>query len=169
MLEKIRLEEFDEIYNMIVESFPTHEIRDYQKQKDMLNNDKFNIYIMKDNGNIKGFISIWDIDDYGFIDHFAVSSKFRNEGLGGKILKEVKDIINSEIFLEVDKPCDDINKRRIGFYERNGYFLNPFEYILPPQSEGLEPMELLIMSSGGLLTLEKFNSLIKTLIEVAYK
>lgn len=170
MIQLMEQEDFDEIYEMIVSSFPEHENRGYEKQKELLCNPKFHIYVMKadDTNQIKGFISIWDIEDYAFIDHFAVSSKIRNEGIGSKILKELSTSINKNVFLEVDIPETDIARRRIQFYERNGYYLNPFHYELPALFKGGHPVELMIMSSDALLTEAKFMSLTKELLEVAY-
>ncbi|MFI3226843.1 MAG: GNAT family N-acetyltransferase [Clostridia bacterium] len=170
MIELIKNSEFDVINEIIEKSFPEHEIRDYDKQKELLNNPLFNIYVMRDvlTGKIKAFISIWNIEDYIFVDHFAVSSEFRNEGLGSKILQEIKDILKKKIFLEVEPPKSEIDERRIKFYQKNGFLLNDYKYKLPSLVEGLKPMTMMIMSTGEKLTYEKFQSLTQELMRVVY-
>lgn len=170
MLEKMLDEDFDEINEIIEKSFPEHEIRGYEKQKKLLDNPNFHIYVMKDQKTalLKAFITVWDIEDFSFVDHFAVSHKFRNEGLGSEILKETRKTLNRRIFLEVDLPTNEISKRRIEFYKRNGFFENHFPYELPPLKEGEKPVAVMIMSSDDNLSQEKFNSLKKQLFKVVY-
>lgn len=171
MLEKMKISDFDAINIMIEKSFPKHEIRGYGPQKKLLDDPNFNIYVIRDEKSeqVKAFITIWDVEDFGFVDHFAVSEEFRNEGLGSIILSETRKLINRKMFFEVDLPKDEMSKRRIGFYERNGYFLNDFQYELPPLVEGLEPMTMMIMSSDEKLTKEKLTSLKNELMKIVYK
>ncbi len=169
MLKPMKLNQFDCIYTMIVDSFPSHEVRNYEEQKGLLDNPKFHIYVMEDDaGGVKAFISVWDVADYGFVDHFAVSPKFRNEGLGSKILEELHQFLGRPLFLEVDLPETDIAKRRIGFYERNGYTLNPYPYQLPALTPESQPVTLRIMSTDGMLSQETFQLLQQDLLATVY-
>lgn len=170
MLEKMRDEDFDAVYEMLTQSFPSHELRDYNHQKALLADPKFCVYVIRDttSRHIKAFISVWDIDDFGFIDHFAVSPHFRNEGLGSKILQAIRTTLNRGIFLEVEPPETETAKRRIAFYQRNGYTLNPYKYELPPLAKGRTPTTLMIMSSDGELAEQRFMLLKKSLFRIAY-
>ncbi len=169
MLHPMKSAQFDTIYQMIIASFPRHEVRPYHVQKEMLDNPNFHIYVMEDEvGCVKAFISIWDVEDYGFVDHFAVSPNHRNEGLGSGILAEVHQFLGRELFLEVDLPETEIARRRIGFYERNGYTLNPYPYQLPALTADSEAVVLRIMSTGGMLSQEKFQLLHRGLLATVY-
>ena len=79
-------------------------------------------YIIYAPSNIDGFINIL---------YFAIDPSRRSSGLGGEFLKLfAKEYAPGGVFLEVedpekgkDKADADIRKRRVGFYERNGYHL----------------------------------------------
>ncbi len=133
MLEKLHLKDFDKFYCLLENSFPATEIRSYENQKSSLSDDRFKIFVIYNEGKdeLKGFITMWQIEDYGFIDYFAVAEKYRNDGLGSKILSGIESIYDGKIFLELEPPTDEITKKRIAFYEKNGYVLNDFEYALP--------------------------------------
>ncbi|MFI3312813.1 MAG: GNAT family N-acetyltransferase [Eubacteriales bacterium] len=170
MLEKMQVADFDQVNQLIEENFPPHEIRGYEAQKNLINNPSFHIFVLKDldSHQLKGFISVWDVDDFWFVDHFAVSETYRNQGLGGHILTALQEISQGKIFLEVDLPETEIAKRRIGFYERNGYVTNPYPYQLPALVSGGNIMNLMIMSWNTPLPLEKFTSLKNQLFKIAY-
>lgn len=169
MLKPMKFNQFDCIYTMIVDSFPSHEVRTYEEQKGLLDNPKFHIYVMEDAvGAVKAFISVWDVANHGFVDHFAVSPQFRNEGLGSKILEELRQLLDCLLFLEVDLPETEIAKRRIGFYERNGYTLNPYLYQLPALTPESQPVTLGIMSTDGMMSQETFQSLQQDLLATVY-
>ena len=89
MLQKIDKEEFDKVYTIMEEAFPDNERRSYEGQKSLLSLPNYKIHVMKDISDIKAFVAIWDLDDYIFIEHFAVNKNYRNQGLGSKIINEV--------------------------------------------------------------------------------
>ena len=60
-------------------------------------------------------------------------------------------------------------KRRIAFYERNGFFLNKYDYIQPPMSKGKNPVPLLVMTSGGKVSAKRFDEIKKCLYREVYK
>ena len=48
--------------------------------------------------------------------------------------------------MEVEPPETEMARRRIGFYQRHGIFLNRFAYWQQPLRPGAVPMPLLVMS-----------------------
>ena len=69
--------------------------------------------------------------------------------MGSGLLKSVLNGLDKPFFLEVEPPCDEITKRRIGMYERMGLFLSEFYYEQQPLREGHMPQQLMIMSYRG--------------------
>ena len=60
-----------------------------------------NVYVLYDNenDNIKAFIAIWRFDDFAFVEHFVVSSLYRNgkehafkEGEGDRSLEYWREV-----------------------------------------------------------------------------
>ena len=47
MLEKLQRADFDIFYKLLAESFPPSEIRSYEGQKNLLELDEYEIYVLK--------------------------------------------------------------------------------------------------------------------------
>ncbi len=67
------------------------------------------------------------------------------------------------ICLEAELPADDLARRRIGFYKRNGFVVNGYDYVQPPYEEGKSSIPMKILSYGRPLKEDEFNK-IKLLI-----
>lgn len=138
---------FDEIFEIMDEAFPNNEMRTYEAQKKLLDNDKYNIYVQKnETGSIIGFLAYWNLKNCTFFEHLAVSKKFRGNGVGKKIILENIKNVKKPIFFEVELPNNDIAQRRINFYKRLGCKLNEFYYEQPALRQDEKPQQLLIMS-----------------------
>lgn len=162
-------EEFEKVFDLMVEAFPVDERRTFDEQKELLSNPIFDIYVLKDDeSEIKGFISIYRFEKFVYVEHFAVNPKYRNLGLGHKILSNLTACF-SRLLLEVEVPETEQAKRRIGFYERNGFYLNDYPYIQPPISKSTNPIPLLLMTTGGKLTRNEYDEAKSTLYKGVYK
>lgn len=168
MFEKLTLNEFDEMYAIMEKSFPLDEYRPYKEQKALFENKYYSVYIEKEN-MIKGFIAVWNFSDFLFVEHFAVNPDYRNQGIGAQILKKVATAFEKPLCLEVEPPENEITRRRVGFYERNGFFLNEYPYVQPPISKGKNPVPLMLMSSGKLLSETEFHIIKQRLYRDVYK
>ena len=150
------------------QSFPEDERRTYEKQKALLDDRQFTTYVYKEKNSIISFITAWDFEKFSYIEHFAVNSNFRNKGLGAKMLAEIVPELKEIICLEAELPENEIAVRRIGFYQRNGFFTNNYPYVQPPYSEGKNPVELLIMTYGRKINEKEFQNIKKELYKKVY-
>lgn len=133
------------IENLLTLSFPKDEYRDLEEQRHITETEKkFTLLLVKDNDKQIGFISCWQLDDIHYIEHFAISHNERNKGYGKAILTKIKETY-PKIVLEVEKPTDETSRRRISFYQRNGFKPSDIEYIQPAyRKRGNElPMHLM--------------------------
>lgn len=171
MLEIMQKQAFAQVFSIMEESFPLDEYRPYEEQKSLLKESKYRIYILPDSENrkIKAFISIWQFADFAYIEHFAVAREYRSQGLGSRILDEIRQILPDQICLEVELPENDTAKRRIEFYKRNGFFLNEYPYLQPPISKGRKSLPLMIMTSEDLLTEDRFETIKTDIYRNVYK
>ena len=171
MLQKLDRTQFDKIYEIMELSFPIDEHRPYSEQLALFENPVYEIYTLNDSGTnqILGFIAIWEFDEIVFVEHFAVNPECRNGGIGSRILKELGELLNKRMCLEVELPESDITKRRIGFYERNGFFLNEYPYVQPALSKGQGEVPLLIMTTGGKVSEEEFVEIKNVLYRDVYQ
>ncbi len=168
-LRNISVDEFDAVYDIMENSFPNDEYRSYCGQKMLFSKPEYDIYVVDgDDSTIRAFVSVWDFDNFAYIEHLAVNPAFRNAGIGASILAAVKEKAGKRICLEVELPENDIARRRIGFYTRNGFSLNEYHYIQPPMSAGKNPVPLLIMTTGGAVDEKKFEYIKDKLYEKVY-
>ena len=171
MLTRLDINDFYKVYSIMEASFPPDEHRPYDEQKELLDNPCYSIYVAKDNneGEIQGFMAVWQLDSLGFIEHFAVDSKYRNTGLGSRMLQEIRSYLTGRICLEVELPDDDISKRRINFYHRNGFCYNDYPYIQPAISKGRNPIPLRIMTSETKIDMVEYDKIKNTIYKEVYK
>ena len=168
MLTELNGKDFDKVFTILEESFPKDEYRTYEKQKALLDDARYTIYIIPDRDEVKAFIAVWQFDDFAFVEHFAVNQAYRNQGLVSIILQELMKKLPCMICLEVELPETDFAKRRIGFYERNGFALNDYPYVQPAMVEGKKELPLKIMTSGKVVSEEQFGKIRDILYREVY-
>ncbi len=168
MLRKITNNGFNSVYTIMENSFPTNEIRSYIGQYNLLKNSNYSLFAREENGEIVGFIATWDLVDFTFIEHFAVSEKHRGKGLGSEILDEIKLLNSKPLVLEVEPPIDVKTAKRIAFYEKNGLIFHDFYYVQPAMEKGKDEVELRIMSTQK-LDKDGFEKVRKVLYKEIYK
>lgn len=170
MLQKLDINDFDRVYSLMEKSFPTDERRPYEKQKALLDDPLYCIYGVKsDSGDITAFITVWQFESFAYVEHFAVAPDCRGSGIGSAVLRELVSGLSCLVCLEVELPETDMAKRRIAFYERNGFVTNNYPYIQPPYSEEQSPLPLIIMTSGRTVSEEEFKEMKGMLYKNVYK
>ena len=160
MLQILGPKDFLQIYEIMEQSFPQEEHRLYEGQLGLMDRSHYKVYgVWEPSGELGGFMAVWELDDWCFLEHFAVAPSRRNSGLGSSMLKELQAMYAVPICLEAEPPENELTSRRVGFYERNGFYLNPYAYEQPSLGEGRHPVPLQIMTTEEPLTQEGFHSL----------
>lgn len=149
-LKKILPPDFPWIYKEMENSFIKEEIRDFEDAKKILENPRYSVYHIEYDGENIGFITVWELSDILFVEHFAVYEKYRNMGFG-KAAIELFCTLHENVFLEAEPPNTDIASRRINFYKRCGFCVNEFPYMQPSYRGSGGEIELVIMSYGQVL------------------
>lgn len=168
MLQKMNLNDFDKVFAVMESSFPFDEYRSYQGQKQLLNASGYAVYVVAENDDIKAFIAIHRLDDFAFIEHFAVNPVYRNQGIGSDMLCELKNMLGCQLCLEVELPETQLAVRRIEFYKRNGFYLNNYPYEQPAFSDDKSPVPLLLMTTMHPLNIDEFLKIKKALYKDVY-
>lgn len=139
------------IERIYTESFPQDERRDFDEVVRLLReNDDFKMVLLSDGERPVGFISYWPWSDFVYMEHFAVDSSCRGGGYGAAGMAALLEQTGQPAVLEVEKPENELSRRRIGFYERLGFVLSTLPYIQPAYSPDRNPMELYLMSHGDI-------------------
>lgn len=138
------------IERVYTDSFPQDERRDFDEVVRLIReNDDFTIALLSNGEQPVGFISYWPWSDFTYMEHFAIDNRFRGAGYGAESMTALLKLLDKPAVLEVEKPTDDLSKRRIAFYQRLGFVLNTHPYIQPPYSPDRQPLELYLMSYGN--------------------
>lgn len=164
MLQRINETNFPEIYRIMQASFSDDEYRPYDEQLALFEEPEYRIYYMP-----AGFLAVWEFESFIYIEHFAVDPALRNSGTGSAMLQKLVKQYQKPICLEVELPEDELTRRRIGFYERNGFVFNEYPYIQPPISKGKSPVPLRIMTYGSAITQDTFEEMKRVLYQRVYK
>lgn len=157
------------VEELLTSAFPQEEHRDLSIQREFTdNNPLFYNSIILDNGSPIGLLSYWRFEQFIYIEHFAIHPSKRNGGMGQKVLSIFKEKIHLPIVLEVELPEDEISKRRILFYEREGFSLWKHEYQQPPYRNGDSFLPMYIMVHGKLNITTDFENIKSRIYKEVY-
>ena len=159
---------FDSFYEILKDSFPENERRDYLSQKKLLSKINYKPLVFKENSEILAIMATWEFEDFIFIEHLAVDSKLRGKGIGTQLIKNYLNKYEKEIFLEVELPNCDVSKKRILFYEKLGFCLNDFYYLQQPLNPNDSSFELKIMSYSKHINENEFEKYKKNIYKEVY-
>lgn len=164
-LERIGREEMPEIYAAMQQNFISDELRDYRAAMAVLDDGRYGVYHIVSDGVRLGFICIWNLKSAAFVEHFVIYEPYRGKGVGGEAIDCVCGKFG-KVILEVEKPEDDVKRRRIAFYQRHGFAINPQPYAQPayrPDSAWV-PMHLMSFPAAA----DNFGELVSELYEAVY-
>ena len=165
MLIPAALSDFPGLYDLIKASFPPDEYRTYENHLAILDHPR---YTLLTNGDRTALISLWRFEDFTFVEHFAVSPQCRNRGLGTQILQEILSSLSCPVCLEAELPETDLARRRLDFYRRNGFTVNPFPYFQPAYTPDHKAVPMQILSTVP-LTREQFEHIRDVLYHQVYR
>ncbi|MDR1881916.1 MAG: GNAT family N-acetyltransferase [Prevotella sp.] len=140
------------VENLYIESFPLSERRPVEAMLDLYKGaSPFVIAMILEDDNTIGFFSYWDLDEFIFAEHFAISPGFRNEGYGRKAMDLFMKDITRPVVLEVELPATILSERRIGFYQRIGFKLwENVQYQQPAYHKDGIAIPMKLMTYGNL-------------------
>ena len=163
-------------------SFPCNERRDTEAQRNNVDSRaNFHCLLAEDDGKAVAFITYWHFGDFCYGEHLATDPACRNKGYGAQILSTLNSQLSTlhsplstltppmPFVLEVEIPTDDLSRRRIAFYERNGFTLwRDCAYMQPPYRPEDAPLPMLLMVKGNLSPEEDFPRVRQTIHREVY-
>ncbi len=166
--ENVTEKTFPSVYEKMKTAFPLEERRKYIDQLECLKDERFNFFEITENNCAVGFIAIWNLDGFVFLEHLAIDEDKRSGGFGSKAVELLKATYNKPVILEAEAPITEQQIKRIAFYDRLGFKVNDFDYEQPSYHGG-EGVPLKILSFPNLLTTEEYDNFIKETRNSAYK
>ena len=165
-LRKATPDELGKIFLEMEKNFPPEERRDTDEAKAVTQNEKYSIYLAFDDECQIGFITVWELSNFAFIEHFVTYEEYRSKGYGTLVLEELKRT-HGMLVLEVEPPEDGLKQRRICFYQRAGFRQNPFPYIQPPYRASDSGTRLILMSCPSEISDER--AIVSEIYKTVYK
>lgn len=162
-------DEYKQMEKLLTIAFPKEEYRELAELRTLTErNHKFHNNLIYDNSTFVGLITYWDFGSFFYIEHFAIIPEMRNHGYGKIVMEKVKEVLHSPIVLEVECPTEEMSRRRIGFYERQGFLLWKSEYMQPPYRPGEDFLDLFIMAYGNIDEGVDFENVKRTIHKEVY-
>lgn len=149
---------FNTAWELYEEAFPPQEKRFLAEQIQLLDNHCYTFQAIHENHTFIGIIGFWAIDEFIFIEHFAISSSLRGKNYGTLILNEfLKE--KKYVILEIEPPLNQQNLKRLHFYKNLGFVQNTIEHFQVPFRTGDTPIALELLSYKIPLEQDKYQFL----------
>lgn len=145
------------IFTTYESTFPEDERRDENQFLALLDNPDSYIFTVKKDETQVGYVILWKLIDCYYLEHFEVFEEFRNLKLGSQILAELKEKFGNIVLESEPSHLDEMAKRRINFYLRNGFSVISEEYIQPSYGLGKNSMNLFVLSNFEVLNVKKME------------
>lgn len=157
------------VYKKMTDAFPYEERRDISDQAECLENKYFRWFEVSNGEELVGFISLWDFDEFVYIEHLAMDAQKRSGGYGSKTVEYIKKLYNKPIILEAEAPVTEQQIKRIRFYDRLGFKINGYDYVQPSYHSDSQEVPLKILSYPELISQAEFDLFVKRTREYPYK
>ncbi len=160
-------------HKLWVEAFPKNERRNTALQQKMLTEDpRFCAYILQHTDSsqeVLGAVYLWQFPEFVFIEHLVTAPQLRNRGFGAKIITLLKECYHTPFVLETECPTTALSKRRIEFYQRNGFQICSKEYLQPPYHKEGEPIPMFLLTTDVNYTSDKYEEIVALLYKEVYQ
>ncbi|HWW40270.1 GNAT family N-acetyltransferase [Pedobacter sp.] len=151
-------------------AFPVQERREWPVLLSMIGTGaEMRVELVTDQEQPVAFVIWWEISDWLFIEHLAVSSAERGKNYGSRIMHHYLDAAKGKMLLEVEAPLSEEAERRISFYERLGLHLLDYVYEQPSYRDRgvVYPMRLM-STCKDLLDRPVFDQLVEQIKAKVY-
>ncbi|MCM1290237.1 MAG: GNAT family N-acetyltransferase [Corallococcus sp.] len=139
-------------------SFPAEERRDDELQRQVMRHPDYRLCAIMDGNEAVGVVGYFDALDFIYFENFCIVPDKRNGGFGSATLRLLTENLPKPFILEAELPVDDITRRRIAFYKRNGMEENPYAHIQPHYRAADPDLPLLVLSYGAPLTQPQYDA-----------
>lgn len=146
-----------EIYSSYTSTFPVDEQRDKEQFAGLFSNPKAKIMSVVHESETIGYLIVWELSSFIFVEHFEVFEAFRSKKLGSHIIAHLLKSY-PRIILEIEP--EDLNedaKRRYAFYQRNNFELIDPTHVQPSYGEGKQALNLWLLANYSPENIERIK------------
>lgn len=167
-LKRIDTDSFTDFYCLLEQDFCLLERKTADRELRALEDERFCPCWIEQDGRRIGYICYWRLDGYVYVEHFAMCRQVRGLHLGTAFLSELLAEMDLPVVLEVERPTDEVTRKRIGFYRYLGFALNTYDYYQPSYHPGQPLVPMYVCSYNEPLTEQQYEKVTKQIKEVVY-
>ncbi len=154
---------FRRVNRLYARAFPACERFSLARQAKALGDARYRLCEVRCGREFAGFGSWWNFGKAIHIEFLAVCGKLRRRGLGSAVVRRLLSRFGGKrVWLLAELPSKSrLARRRIGFYERLGFRVNPFRYYarLPAGRR----LTFAVLSHGRSVSSREFNEYLRLL------
>lgn len=154
------------IFNAYCNAFPADERRDATQFQHLFEEEKAKIIAIEREANIVGYLILWELNHFCFLEHFEIFPSYRNRKLGSQVLTSLKQHYPTIVLESEPAHLDDTARQRIAFYERNGFSVLNSEYIQPAYDPSKNAINLWLM---GNFSAENIEAIVEDIYKTVYQ
>ena len=158
-----------EIVKIYESSFPFEERRPIESMSEAIASQAVCFFRIYCAGECIGLLHCWCFTHVVYCEHFAIAQAFRNHRYGQMVLRTLLANTPKPLLLEVEPPTDEMSKRRMNFYEREGLAIVKTDYMQPPYHPSLPPLPLYLLSNEPELSPQALSESILELLAQVYR
>ncbi len=164
-----RLQDLNPNFRQIYEdSFPDDERRDWGQFIELIQKTEFQIFEIHDSSQFLGFMAVWNLQKFRFIEHFAIKEDSRGKGFGSKAVKKFLTESSLPVVLETEDLPSEIALKRISFYERLNFIAFHGNYYQPPYSKEKKKVKMILMSYPKKIASNDFETIKSEIYQEVY-
>jgi N-acetylglutamate synthase-like GNAT family acetyltransferase len=115
-----------------------------------------------------GLIALWQLSNFMFIEHIAVTEQFRNRKIGETAIKMIADSQEQPVLLETAFPTESFSESRLAFYERIGFDIIDDKYEQPAYSPEKNSKKMLLLSNRPIMP-DPVEEIVGEIYKVVYE
>lgn len=146
-LSDFKNEKAQKILRAYTTTFPPEERRSEEQFSALFSTENVSIESIQEHNEAIGYLVLWHLSDFVFVEHFEVFHQYRNRKLGEKILTTLHTIYPKIVLESEPDSLSEIAQRRIHFYQRNGFSIVDKNYMQPSYGEGKAAINLYLLAN----------------------
>ncbi|BES65463.1 GNAT family N-acetyltransferase [Gottschalkiaceae bacterium SANA] len=163
-LRRVEDRYWEESWEIYQSNFPSGERRLLEDHKRALEDDRYHCMAILEDNQVAGILFYWKLPHFTFAEYLAIGEASKGQGIGSEVVSRLKEQAG-RLILEIDPPEDEIAVRRLRFYQREGFVLNPYLHLNLPLRIGQEKLPLRIMTVEEIVSeaeYEAFSTILMT-------
>lgn len=153
-----------EIYASYTTTFPVDEQRDKEHFESLFSNPHVKFMSVIHESEAIGYLILWELSSFVFVEHFEVFEAFRSKKLGSHIMHHLSESYPN-IILEIEPAeLSEDASRRYSFYQRNNFTLIDTTHVQPSYGEGKKSLNLWLLANYTPENIEEVKKEIQDII-----